>query len=51
MVRSVCEVKVKDKDPSKKLSERLGTDDIILLPQQNIYVLENLFAQPLNLYL
>jgi len=31
----MCNVKVKDRVPSKKLRERLGIDDIILLLQQN----------------
>jgi len=35
MVRWMCNVKVKDRVPSKKLTERLGIDDIILIPQQN----------------
>jgi len=35
MVRWMCNVKVKDKVPSKKLRERLGIDDIILILQQN----------------
>jgi len=35
MVRSMCNVKVKDRDPSKELRERLGIDDIILILQQN----------------
>ena len=33
MVR--CNVKVKDRVPSKELRERLGIDDIILILQQN----------------
>jgi len=36
MVRWMCNVKVKDRVPSKrKLRERLGIDDIILILQQN----------------
>jgi len=35
MVRWICNVKVKDKVPSKELRERLGIDDIILIPQQH----------------
>jgi len=35
MVRWMCNVKVKDKVPSKELRERLGIDDIILILQQN----------------
>jgi len=35
MVRWMCEVKVKDRVPSKELSEILGLDDIISLLQQN----------------
>jgi len=35
MVRWMCDVKVKDKVPSKKLRDRLGIDDIILVLQQN----------------
>jgi len=31
MVRWMCNVKVKDRVPSKELRERLGTDDIILI--------------------
>jgi len=31
MVRQMCNVKVKDRVPSKELRERLGTDDIILI--------------------
>jgi len=34
IVRWMCNVKVKDKVPSKKLRERLGIDDIILILQQ-----------------
>ena len=35
MVRWMCNVKVKDRVRSKELRERLGTDDIILILQQN----------------
>jgi len=35
MIRWMCDVKVKDKVPSKELRERLGIDDIILVLQQN----------------
>jgi len=35
MVRRMCNVKVKDRVPSKELTERLGIDDIILILQQN----------------
>ena len=35
MVRWMCNVKVKDRVPSKTLRERLGIDDIILILQQN----------------
>ena len=35
MVRRMCNVKVKDRIPSKELRERLGIDDIILILQQN----------------
>ena len=31
MIRWMCDVKVKDKVPSKELRERLGIDDIILV--------------------
>ena len=31
----MCNVKVKDRVPSKELRERLGMDDIILILQQN----------------
>jgi len=34
MVRWMCDVKVKDKVPSKQQRERLGIDDIILVLQQ-----------------
>jgi len=35
MVRWMCNVKVKDRIPSKELRERLGIDDIILILKQN----------------
>ena len=35
MVRWTCNVKVKDRVPSKELRERLGIDDMILILQQN----------------
>jgi len=35
MVRWICNVKVKDRVPSKELRERLGLDVIILILQQN----------------
>ena len=35
MVRWMCNVKVKDRVPSKELRERLGISDIILILQQN----------------
>jgi len=35
MVRWMCDVKVKNKVPSKELRKRLGIDDIILVLQQN----------------
>jgi len=35
VVRWMCNVKVKDRVPSKELRERLGIDDIILILQQN----------------
>jgi len=35
MVRWMCNVKVKDRVPSKELTEKLGIDDIILILQQN----------------
>jgi len=35
MVRCMCNVKVKDRVPSKEFRERLGIDDIILIVQQN----------------
>jgi len=31
----MCNVKIKDRVPSKELRERLGIDDIILILQQN----------------
>ena len=31
----MCNVKVKDRVPNKELRETLGTDDIILILQQN----------------
>jgi len=34
MVRCMCNVKVKDRIPTKELRERLGIDDIILILQQ-----------------
>ena len=34
MVRRMCNVKVKDRVPSKELRERLGIDNIILILQQ-----------------
>ena len=34
MVRWMCNVKVKDRMPSKELRERLGIDDIIPIMQQ-----------------
>jgi len=34
MVRWMCNVKVKDRIPSKELRERPGIDDIILVLQQ-----------------
>jgi len=34
MVRWMCNVKVKDRVPSKEMRERLGIDDIILILQQ-----------------
>jgi len=34
MVRWMCDVNIKDKDPSKKLRERLGIDNIILVLQK-----------------
>jgi len=36
MVRWMCDVKVKDKVPTKELRERLGIDDIILVVQQSM---------------
>ena len=35
MIRWMCNVKVKDRVPSKELRERLGIDDIKLILQQN----------------
>ena len=35
MVRWMCNVKVKDRVPTKELRERLGIDDIILILLQN----------------
>jgi len=35
MVRWMCNVKVKDRVPSKELREKLGIDDIISILQQN----------------
>ena len=35
MVRSMCDVKLKDRFPSKELRERLNIDDIALVLQQN----------------
>ena len=35
MVRWMCNVKVKDRVPSKELRERLEIDDVILMLQQN----------------
>jgi len=35
MVRWMCNVKVKDRVPSKELRERLGIDNIISILQQN----------------
>jgi len=35
MVRWMCNIKVKDRVPSKESRERLGIDDIILILQQN----------------
>jgi len=35
MIRWMCNVKVKDRVPSKELRERLGIDDMILILQQN----------------
>jgi len=34
MVRSMCNVKVKEIVPSKELREKLGIDDIVLILQQ-----------------
>ena len=35
MVRLMCGIKLKDRLPSKELTERLGIDDIALVLQQN----------------
>ena len=35
MVRWMCDIKLKDRLPSKELRERLGVDDIALILQQN----------------
>jgi len=35
MVRWMCDVKVKDRVPSKEWIDRLGIDDIILVLRQN----------------
>jgi len=35
MVRWMCDIKLKDRFPSKELRERLGIDDTALLLQQN----------------
>jgi len=35
MVRWMCNVKVKDRVPSKELRDRLGIDDIIFILQQS----------------
>ena len=35
IARWMCNVQVKDRVPSKELTERLGIDDIILILQQN----------------
>jgi len=35
MVRWMCNVKIKDRVPSKELRERLGIDDVILILQQS----------------
>jgi len=35
VVRWMCDIKVKDRVPSKALREKLGLDDIILVLQQN----------------
>jgi len=35
MVRWMCDVKAKDRVPSKELRERLGIDDIIYILQRN----------------
>jgi len=36
MVRWMCNVKVKDRVPSKELRERLGIDDILILQQNRL---------------
>ena len=36
MVRWMCNVKVKDRVPSKELRERLGIDDIVLILRQDM---------------
>ena len=36
MVRWMCNIKIKDRVPSKELRERLGIDDIIVILQQNM---------------
>jgi len=35
MVRWMCNVKVKDRVPSKELRESIGIDDMVLILQQN----------------
>jgi len=35
IVRWMCNVKARDRVPSKEWRQRLGIDDIILIPQQN----------------
>jgi len=35
IARWMCDVKVKDRVPSKELRKRLGLGNIILVPQQN----------------
>jgi len=44
MVRWMCNVKIKDRVPSKELRQRLGIDDIILILQQN--TLRCYYGQP-----
>jgi len=39
MVSRMCNLKVKDRVPSKQLRERLGIDDIILILQQKKIVM------------